>query len=107
VANLCTVSEVTLQTWWAEYGAVDLNALRRMKVLKRENAPLKRIVAGTRSLPSLHSLREWVPGSYPLRARRWRGVGKHSAAAFRQRRVRCPHTGSVYRFRSDSLARDG
>jgi putative transposase len=39
------VSEVTLHRWRAEYGAVDRDAVRRMKELEKENARLKRLVA--------------------------------------------------------------
>ena len=39
------ISEVTLHRWRAEYGAVDRDAVRRMKELEKENARLKRLVA--------------------------------------------------------------
>jgi transposase-like protein len=45
VARSLGVSEVTLQRWRAEYGAVDRDAVRRMKELEKENARLKRLVA--------------------------------------------------------------
>jgi putative transposase len=45
VARSLGVSEVTLHRWRAEYGAVDRDAVRRMKELETENARLKRLVA--------------------------------------------------------------
>jgi putative transposase len=45
VARSLGVSEVTLYRWRAEYGAVDRDAVRRMKELEKENARLKRLVA--------------------------------------------------------------
>jgi putative transposase len=36
------VSEVTLHRWRAEYGAVDRDAVRRMKELEKEHARLRR-----------------------------------------------------------------
>jgi putative transposase len=45
VARSLGVSEVTLHRWRAEYGAVDRDAVRRMKELQKENARLKRLVA--------------------------------------------------------------
>jgi putative transposase len=39
------VSEVTLHRWRAEYGAVDRDAVKRLKDLEKENARLKRLVA--------------------------------------------------------------
>jgi len=45
VARSLGVSEVTLHRWRAEYGAVDRDAVRRMKELEKENARLKRLVA--------------------------------------------------------------
>ena len=36
---------MTLHRWCAEYGAVDRDAVRRMKELEKENARLKRLVA--------------------------------------------------------------
>ncbi len=36
---------MTLHRWRAEYGAVDRDAVRRMKELEKENARLKRLVA--------------------------------------------------------------
>ena len=45
VARSLRVSEVTLHRWRAEYGAVDRDAVRRMKELEKENARLKRLVA--------------------------------------------------------------
>ena len=45
VARLFGVSEVTLHQWRVEDGAVDCDAVRRLKDLKKENAQLKRLVA--------------------------------------------------------------
>jgi len=45
VARSLGVSEVTLHRWCAEYGAVDRDAVRRLKELEKENARLKRLVA--------------------------------------------------------------
>ncbi|MBM3466140.1 MAG: transposase [Armatimonadetes bacterium] len=45
VARSLGVSEVTLYRWRAEYGAVDRDAVRRLKELEKENARLKRLVA--------------------------------------------------------------
>ena len=45
VARSLGVSEVTLHRWRAEYGAVDRDAVRRIKELEKENARLKRLVA--------------------------------------------------------------
>jgi putative transposase len=45
VARSLGVSEVTLHLWRAEYGAVDRDAVRRMKELEKENARLQRLVA--------------------------------------------------------------
>ena len=45
VARSLGVSEVTLHRWRAEYGAVDRDAVRRMKELEKENARLQRLVA--------------------------------------------------------------
>lgn len=39
------MSAVTLCHWRAEYGAVDRDAVRRLKDLGKENARLKRLVA--------------------------------------------------------------
>jgi transposase-like protein len=44
VARWLGVSEVTLHRWRAEYGAVDRDAVRRMKELEKENARPKRLV---------------------------------------------------------------
>ena len=44
VARSLGVSEVTLHRWRAEYGAVDRDAVRRMKELEKENARVKRLV---------------------------------------------------------------
>lgn len=38
VARSLGVSEVTLHRWRAEYGAVDRDAVRRLKELEKENA---------------------------------------------------------------------
>ena len=45
VAMWLGVSEVRLHRWRAEYGAVEWDAVRRMKELEKENARLKRLVA--------------------------------------------------------------
>ena len=45
VARTLGVSEVTLHRWRAEYGAVDRDAVKRLKDLEKENARLKRLVA--------------------------------------------------------------
>jgi putative transposase len=45
VARPLGVSEVTLHRWRAEYGAVDRDAVKRLKDLEKENARLKRLVA--------------------------------------------------------------
>ena len=45
VARSLGVSEVTLHRLRAEYGAVDRDAVRRIKELEKENARLKRLVA--------------------------------------------------------------
>jgi len=45
VARSLGVSEVALHRWRAEYGAVDRDAVSRMKELEKENARLKRLVA--------------------------------------------------------------
>ena len=45
VARSLGVSEVTLHRWRAEYGAVDRDAVKRLKDLEKENARLKRLVA--------------------------------------------------------------
>ena len=45
VARSLGVSAVTLHRWRAEYGAVDRDAVKRLKELERENARLKRLVA--------------------------------------------------------------
>ena len=45
VARSPGVSEVTLHRWRGEYGAVDRDAIRRLKDLEKENARLKRLVA--------------------------------------------------------------
>jgi putative transposase len=45
VARSLGVSEVTLHRWLAEYGAMDRDAVRRMKELEKENPRLKRLVA--------------------------------------------------------------
>jgi len=39
------VSEVTLHRWRAEHGAVDRDAVKRLKELEKENSRLKRLVA--------------------------------------------------------------
>lgn len=45
VARSLGVSAVTLHRWRAEYGAVDRDAVRRLKELEKQNAGLKRLVA--------------------------------------------------------------
>lgn len=45
VARSLGVSPVTLHRWRAEYGAMDRDAVRRLKELEKENARLKRLVA--------------------------------------------------------------
>ena len=45
VARSLGVSEVALRRWRTEYGAVDRDAVRRMKELEKENARLKRLEA--------------------------------------------------------------
>jgi len=45
VARSLEVSEVTLHRWRTEYGAVDRDAVKRLKDLEKENARLKRLVA--------------------------------------------------------------
>ena len=45
VARSLGVSEVTLHRWRAEYGAVDRDAVKRLKDLEKENSPLKRLLA--------------------------------------------------------------
>ena len=45
VARSLGVAEVTLHRWRAEYGAVDRDAMKRLKDLEKENARLKRPVA--------------------------------------------------------------
>ncbi len=44
MARSLGVSEVTLHRWRAEYGAVDRDAVKRLKDLEKENARLKRLV---------------------------------------------------------------
>ena len=39
------VFEITLQRWRAEYGAVDRDAVKRLKDLENESARLKHLVA--------------------------------------------------------------
>ena len=45
VARSLGVSEVTLHRWRAEYGAVDRDAVKRLKDLEKENARLKKLLA--------------------------------------------------------------
>ena len=45
VARSLGVFEVTLHWWRAEYGAVDPDAVKRLKDLEKKNARLKRLVA--------------------------------------------------------------
>ena len=45
VARSLEVSEVTLHRWRVEYGAVDWDAVKRLKEQEKENSRLKRLVA--------------------------------------------------------------
>lgn len=45
VARSLGVSEVTLHRWRAEYGAVDRDAVKRLKELEKENERLRRSVS--------------------------------------------------------------
>ena len=46
VARALGISEQTYYRWRREYGGMDKTQARRLKELERENARLKRIVAG-------------------------------------------------------------
>ena len=60
VARSLGVSEVTPHRWRAEYGAVDRDAVRRMKDLEKENARLKRLVADQQlDIPILKEIAKW------------------------------------------------
>lgn len=56
------VSAVTLHRWRAEYGAVDRDAVRRLKDLEKENARLKRLVAEKEL--DIQILKEVAKGEY-------------------------------------------
>lgn len=45
VARSLGVSALTQRRWRTEYGAVDRDAVRRLKELEKENARLKRLLA--------------------------------------------------------------
>lgn len=62
VARSLGVSAVTLHRWRAEYGAVDRDAVRRLKELEKENARLKRLVAENEL--DIQILREVAKGEY-------------------------------------------
>lgn len=62
VARSLGVSAVTLHRWRAEYGAVDRDAVRRLKELEKENARLKRLVAEKEL--DIQILREVAKGEY-------------------------------------------
>lgn len=62
VARSLGVSAVTLNRWRAEYGAVDRDAVRRLKELEKENARLKRLVAEKEL--DIQILREVAKGEY-------------------------------------------
>jgi len=66
------VSEVTLHRWRAEYGAVDRDALKRLKDLDKENARLKRLVADQQ--PDIQILKEIAKGGILSPARRRRVI---------------------------------
>jgi transposase-like protein len=69
VARSLGVSEVTLHRWRAEYGAVDCNAVRRMKELEKKNGRLKRQVADQQL--DIQLLKEIARGNMsPARRRR-------------------------------------
>jgi transposase-like protein len=62
VARSLGVSAVTLHRWRTEYGAVDRDAVRRLKELEKENARLKRLVAEKEL--DIQILREVAKGEY-------------------------------------------
>lgn len=62
VARSLGVSEVTLHRWRAEYGAVDRDALKRLKELEKENARLKQLV--TDQLLDSQILKEIAKGEF-------------------------------------------
>jgi transposase-like protein len=45
VAKALGVSEATFHRWRKRYGGMQLNSMKRLRELERENAPLKKIVA--------------------------------------------------------------
>jgi putative transposase len=45
VARSLRVTEATLQRIWAEYGAVNRDAMKRLKDLKKEDVSVKRLVS--------------------------------------------------------------
>ena len=45
VAREVNISEATLHRWKQQYGAMEIDELKELKVLRDENARLKRIVA--------------------------------------------------------------
>jgi putative transposase len=62
VARSLGVSEVTLHRWRAEYGAVDRDAVKRLKDLEKANARLKRLVADQKL--DTQSLKEIAKGEF-------------------------------------------
>ena len=62
VARSLGVSEVTLHRWRAEYGAVDRDAVKRLKDLEKENARLKRLLADAELDKAI--LREAASGNF-------------------------------------------
>jgi transposase-like protein len=62
VARSLGVSEVTLHRWRAEYGAVDRDAVKRLKDLEKENTRLKRLVADQQL--DLQILKEIAKGEF-------------------------------------------
>jgi len=62
VARSLGVAEVTLHRWRAEYGAVDRDAMKRLKDLEKENARLKRLLADAELDKAI--LREAASGNF-------------------------------------------
>ena len=65
VADVCReleVSEATYHRWRRKYGGVDVEALRRLKALEKENAQLKAIVA--EQAVDLRILKEVAKGNF-------------------------------------------
>lgn len=65
VADVCRrleVSEATYHRWRRKYGGVDVEALRRLKALEKENAQLKAIVA--EQAVDLRILKEVAEGNF-------------------------------------------